>query len=736
MKKLFFLSAVTLLLAGCVSDDVKDYGINDVPTYEGIPGGFDYSTTNDVQLNVDYSACAPMSSVFFSVYEENPMTGDALDENIKPIFSSYTKPDGTYNETVTLPASAEKIYVYSGDFFVGGGVIESRVNGNTATVVAQGTTASARAAAPASRRALSTPSGIQTNSLETLYQLSYEVDWQTGEKKATKHYNDWVTPLGTWDKETGRPDYLMTPNTLNYSELTFTDDEKKGLYQAISGAITRKQTCPMEYRQPADLTLTQNSEVAVTLIGSNTCWNNVVGYYYYKEGETPTRETIHPIMLFPNTQDGRSQFVNEKHGGRYYGNIALERGDAVKLMYYPHIAEGNMDDATPEFPAGTCIGFLLKSNGWGMQLPQGNKVFYNGYRSSIKKGSPGYDISRQYNTWSASTNGLSLCIENAEQAAVDEGIYATPNPNGDARTAKFAYQNADGQQYAIVAFEDAANDVDYGDVILAMKPVGVFKLLPTVKPRTTTTKGVYAFEDLWPAKGDYDMNDAVVDYKENREYSVLEYGGEYKVTKQTFYLTTYRNYVTKKNGLAVQLNTPVTPSKVVMKKITNLESGEEVDAQFKVDGNVYLLTDDMINEINVTYILELTYASGINDGNAAKVKPFIYRDETNNKRWEVHIPMEAPTDKMNFSYFGTSDDNSDPEKGLYYVRKGNYPFSFFLADVTVDVFKNTILKGDMNKHDKSGNEGKSIDQFFPKFIDWSQSNGAKSKDWYKHPVAQ
>ena len=173
MKKLFFLSAVTLLLAGCVSDDVHNYGINDVPTYDGIPGGFDYSTTNEVNLTVDYSAAAPLGSVFFSIYEENPMTGDALNENIKPIFSSYTNTDGIYNETITLPASAEKIYVYSGDFFVGGGIIESRINGNTATVVAQETTASARAAAPASRRAallgLSTPSGIQTNSLETLY---------------------------------------------------------------------------------------------------------------------------------------------------------------------------------------------------------------------------------------------------------------------------------------------------------------------------------------------------------------------------------------------------------------------------------------------------------------------------------------------------------------------------------------------------------------------------------------
>ena len=216
----------------------------------------------------------------------------------------------------------------------------------------------------------------------------------------------------------------------------------------------------MEYRQSGDLTLKENSEVAVTLIGSNTCWNNTIGYYYYKEGQEPKNlKDIHVIMLFPNTQDGHSEYIAKYAGGRYYGNIALDRGDEVKLMYYPHIASNDMSDATPEFPAGTCIGFLLKSNGWAMQLPQGDKVFHNGYIGTLKDSK----ISRQYNCWAASTDGLSYCPECPEQNIADVRSVALPNPDGVSRTAKFAYQNEQGQQYAIVSFEDAANDEDYGD---------------------------------------------------------------------------------------------------------------------------------------------------------------------------------------------------------------------------------------------------------------------------------
>ena len=85
--------------------------------------------------------------------------------------------------------------------------------------------------------------------------------------------------------------------------------------------------------------------------------------------------------------------------------------------------------------------------------------------------------------------------------------------------------------------------------------------------------------------------------------------------------------------------------------------------------------------------------------------------------------MEAPTEKMNTSYFGMFSDMSEPEQGLYYVGSGNYPFAFYLSGVSIDAFKDNILL--------RANEQKAIDEFFPKFIECK-----KCKDWYLHPVAE
>jgi LruC domain-containing protein len=105
----------------------------------------------------------------------------------------------------------------------------------------------------------------------------------------------------------------------------------------------------------------------------------------------------------------------------------------------------------------------------------------------------------------------------------------------------------------------------------------------------------------------------------------------------------------------------------------------------------------------------------------ASVKPFIYRSD-GDKNWEVHIPMEAPTEKMNTSYFGTENDCSDPSKGLYFVREGNYPFAFYMHGVNISVFEDTILKRE--------NESKRIDELFPGFMEWSTSGGTTNQDWY------
>lgn len=718
MKKIVSFSAVTLLMLGCVSNQVDDYRADNQGNDTEKVNEFNFSTVSDVALTVDYSAYNPGAPVFFRVFNENPFKDDELDPTIKPVYSNYTDGNGRFSQTVELPSYATDLYVFTGDFFVEEQLMNVKVTGSSATAVAEGVQKQA------ARRRASLSTGVLTHSLETLYQLSYEVDFVTGEKLADKQiYNEWKTWLGDWDAGSGRPDYLVKDDDPQRAALTFDDEDMHGIRQSIAAAVVRKEICPAVFRQSSDLTLKEPSVISVAMVGSNTCWNNCLGYYYY-QGDAPTDpKDIHVIMLFPNTQDGHSQKVREK-GNNYYGNIALDRGDAVELIYYPHIAENSMEDATPIFPKDTKIGFLLKSNGWGMQKPQGNKKFFNSYKSA--KG--GVTIARQYNSWSASTDGLSYCEPNEEQNVYDKGSMQIPNPERASRTAKFAYVK-DGQQYAIVAFEDGANDEDYGDVILALKPVGVFQELPVPTSRTATTEGVYAYEDLWPSAGDYDMNDAVVGVKEDRVLTMFTYKNKTYMTKQIFNLYTDQNYVEKKSGLALTLETrsDAVPTSIEMKKI--LPGTEEaVPAEFVQDGNVYLLTDNIKKELHTTYILELTYEGGIQDIKAAKIKPFIYRDEADNKRWEVHIPMEAPTEKMNTSYFGMFSDMSEPEQGLYYVGSGNYPFAFYLSGVSIDAFKDNILL--------RANEQKAIDEFFPQFIEWSTSNGKKCKDWYLHPVAE
>ena len=87
--------------------------------------------------------------------------------------------------------------------------------------------------------------------------------------------------------------------------------------------------------------------------------------------------------------------------------------------------------------------------------------------------------------------------------------------------------------------------------------------------------------------------------------------------------------------------------------------------------------------------------------------------------------MEAPTANMNTSYFGKGDDRSNPSSGLYFVRKGNYPFGFYLKNADISAFEETILKRE--------NESISIDKFFPGFLEWSISGGTTNQDWYLRP---
>ena len=703
--------SLAVLLTACV--DKSKYEMSGPIGEEAVvkvPNSFDFSTVQKVNLSVDYSAIKTYGPVFFGVYTENPFIvvegapDDLWDENVKPIYEDYTEKDGKFNEVVELPAYAKHLYIATGNFFTGMMLLEADVKDGAASVVAESQQVIAsrggtRAEGP----------GSSTGDLSRLY-LTNLVD-NSGNVTSEKLYNDWKNWLGTWNSASGRPDYLLDKETAD-PKLVISEEEMEGLYAAVGTAFVSGSTLNDEYSSYPDLLLTQDSEVTFTLLGGSTCWNSSLGYYYYTDDNKPTKPTdVNIIMLFPNTQDGQWARASALGWKSYNGNIGTLRGDVVQLMYYPNIANDDKSGATPVFPKGTRIGFILRTQGWGMQARE-----YSVNASNLKQ--KGF---KKFNWWSATTDGVSY----GSLLSDDANNY--PNPQGLSRGAKFSYKTQNGDNFTIISFEDAMDDKDFDDLIFALKPVGVFAPLPEIANKKSSTTGVYAFEDKWPSKGDYDLNDAVVNAKHEKEFyynsNNSKDGNNGKIIKETFYLTTYQNYVELKSGLALTLNTQVNPKSIAMKKIAPGSTVAE-EASFVKDRAVYYLTDDIKAEIGTTYILELIYDTKIKSSQMASIQPFIYRSE-GNQNWEVHIPLEAPTAKMNSSYFGKDDDCSDLVHGLYYVREGNYPFAFYLKNADIDAFKETILKRE--------NESIPIDEFFPGFMDWSTSGGTKSTDWYLHP---
>ena len=216
----------------------------------------------------------------------------------------------------------------------------------------------------------------------------------------------------------------------------------------------------------------------------------------------------------------------------------------------------------------------------------------------------------------------------------------------------------------------------------------------------------------------------LVDYKYSREFAKYDNQSddEYKTIRESFSFTTYQNYAALHSGLAFTFSLADNPTNIVFKKRPRGKS-EFVDANFTVedDNNVVILTNDINNEIGTEYLVEVTYENGTT--NRTTVKPFIFRNTEGGKRLEIHLPFEAPTAKVDESFFGTEDDLSNPAEGIYYVRAGNYPYAFYLANGDIESFKNTLLN--------SAFERKPVDTVYPKFLEWSTSKGTRATDWYK-----
>jgi LruC domain-containing protein len=245
--------------------------------------------------------------------------------------------------------------------------------------------------------------------------------------------------------------------------------------------------------------------------------------------------------------------------------------------------------------------------------------------------------------------------------------------------------------------------------------------------------GTLMYEDLWPATGDYDFNDLVIDYRynlvTNATNKVVEMKGQYvtRAIGASFH-----------NGFAFQLdNLPVAKVTAVSgakyhgatwfeNSANGTESGQTnvnvivFDDAHKVlpspggSGSNTIPANPRVPLDTSSVTLTFTNTSGqmiaISD---VAFNPYSIIDQVRGK--ELHLPNYLPSAKVNTNFFGQLQDNSIPASGKYYKTKDNLPWAL---NVTSSIpYTHTT-------HD--------FVTAYLKFADWAQSNGTLYTDWYQN----
>jgi len=224
--------------------------------------------------------------------------------------------------------------------------------------------------------------------------------------------------------------------------------------------------------------------------------------------------------------------------------------------------------------------------------------------------------------------------------------------------------------------------------------------------------GSYAFEDLWPSKGDYDFNDLVVNYRlktmENTDGLVKKLVWEFKVKniggsfKNGFGI----EFDFDKNLVESITGTSYTETGLINNDANGFESGQDKAVMMVFDNGIRQGTG---KELTVT----MTFIDPVSDNIIGDVpfNPFIFINGDRSR--EVHLPNNLPTTLVSDKFFGTYNDTSDPDNARYYKSENNLPWAIHVIhDFEIPTEKTPIVEA------------------YNHFKDWAESGGTSYSGWY------
>jgi len=453
----------------------------------------------------------------------------------------------------------------------------------------------------------------------------------------------------------------------------------------------------------ANIHLLEDAEISVAFVYEGAGYRNSVGFFSYDAGNKPqSTSALNTKILFPN-----------------FSLPLLKFGDAVELG---------------KFKAGTGVGFTIVADGW-----KGSGVNPNQSPSTI------FQTLKGLNPEPAGTSNL-----NAHTV-----LLSKPE-----------------DELLVLGFEDinrtwGSCDHDFNDVLIAIKvtpfsaidrsqmqslskvvkdtdgdgvsdDLDAFPLDPERAARrfypSATGYGYLAFEDNWPSKGDFDMNDLVIAYR-----AIETLNARNEVTDLRLVYELIARGGTAQIGFGVHL--PGIAANQIKAGLTTLKIGNQAPVALPVESGqseaVFILSPKVndltqtgerwpcsfFNTVNnctrrasVPLVADIHFQTPLRAGQlqAAPYNPFIYR--TNRGR-EVHLVDHPPTAKADPRLFGTGDDRSNPAQGRYYRTADNQPWA-------LDVPETWRYAAEWN----------NVANAYPDFAVWAGSGGVTAPDWYVSSV--
>ncbi|WP_181276731.1 LruC domain-containing protein [Arcticibacter pallidicorallinus] len=674
--KMTFLKLCVVMLAlsalSCQKNQLTESS-GELPGDKVSPEGFNYSTTKKVALNIRLLTRTdqPLKNVLVSVYD--PLSMEPGEELTKVLSDA----DGYVKATLNLPAYLESIVIDPA--YIGlARKVNAYIAGSSVTAVIGGA------------NGISGNIMIQKGTRSTM-------NLKSSRFNTSSQNTAYIYDPASFD-ELGRPlDREPVDQRVDMA----------ALIQHLGNTIPEGSSVPDRHPEflnteaPTNLTITRTSDVWITFVHEGAEFLNSLGYYTYPTGQKPTSaDQIDTIrMILPNASMKGSQGL---------GNLLM--GDKVKIG---------------RFKPGTSVGFVL--------------------------------IQNAYQTTDKSVN------YNATKFYTDEHL--NPETNNSLKRHNVLLNDA-SQRVFLVAFEDinrtpgAHSDQDFNDLVFyaqsnpvdAISPTGI----PFVDEKVVDTDGdgvpdlydeypedpklaynryypsksvwgTLTFEDMWPAEGDYDLNDLVISYQYkfamNANNNVVHLNGSYKPLAAGASFS---------NGFGVQLPlTAGTVKSVSGQRLSNnyirlsgngTEANQSTAVIIPFDSHKELFASNpgFINTVqnsglvnSTTVDISITFHSPLQEDFTARApfNPFLISNQTRGR--EVHLVNHLPTDLADKSLLSTQFDNSNEQKSRYYLTKENKPFA-------LDIFGSFDYPV----------EKKAIYDVYAYFSQWALSGGVRYADWY------